>query len=408
MSKSKPADRHLAHRPAERGLRQGDVDRGQAHVSLLRVGDRDARKEVNKILGAIGTRSCTRRKRRRSSPGRSRASCTRRRPPTRQGGVRQQFKEGGQPEEIEEREVEKNGEREFDIVDLLRDSKIAPSRSERFDSWNRVASASMGRGRIWRPWCPRRPSPSSRSASASTRGSAGAEPDDRRAAHRRGHPVRRARGHAARRRVGAAARARLVERFAHDEAVDVRPVFLVAMPEATSEAGYLVFGHLRRRPRRASTAVLGATYALTGHYREDGGSRRSRRRSSTSASGIVRATRSIGSIPARCDRGARARGAGWPHGRRGKSAGSDAPAAANETAYAALLEGMDEEVTATLLRQTDPTARMRRSAVRSSAIWPRSARTPSAPRPRSAFRPRGGVSERDDSARQMRALGTSP
>jgi len=36
------------------------------------------------------------------------------------------------------------------------------------------------------------------------------------------------------------------------------------------------------------------------------------------------------------------------------TSGSDAPTAANETAYAALLEGMDEEVTATLLRQSDP------------------------------------------------------
>ena len=46
-------------------------------------------------------------------------------------------------------------------------------------------------------------------------------------------------------RAGAWARqlaARLVERFAANEAVDVRPVFLVAMPEAASEAGYLVFG----------------------------------------------------------------------------------------------------------------------------------------------------------------------
>ena len=72
-------------------------------------------------------------------------------------------------------------------------------------------------------------------------------------------------------------------------------------------------------------------------------------------SGTVRATRSIA-----IDSGtlataetalarwlARAVGATLP-------AGSDAPAAANETAYAALLEGMDEEVTATLLRSSDP------------------------------------------------------
>jgi len=160
-------------------------------------------------------------------------------------------------------------------------------------------------------------------------------------------------------RAGAWARqlaARLVERFARDEAIDVRPVFLVAMPEATSEAGYLVFGS---SPDAALAAEYGrsldATYALTGTYREDGGSRRLEVTLVDVAAGAVRATRSIA-----IDRGtlataevalarwlARAVGAG-------AAAGSDAPAAANETAYAAFLEGMDEEVTATLLRQSDP------------------------------------------------------
>jgi len=41
-----------------------------------------------------------------------------------------QFKQGEQPEEIEDREVEKDGQREINIVELLRDSKLAKSRSD--------------------------------------------------------------------------------------------------------------------------------------------------------------------------------------------------------------------------------------------------------------------------------------
>ncbi len=160
-------------------------------------------------------------------------------------------------------------------------------------------------------------------------------------------------------RAGAWARqlaARLVERFARDEAVDVRPVFLVAMPEATSDAGYLVFGSSPGADLAAEYGrSLGATYALTGTYREDGGSRRLEATLVDVGSGTVRATRSIaidpGTLataePALARWLARTAGAG-------SVAGSDAPAAANEAAYAALLEGMDEEVTATLLRQSDP------------------------------------------------------
>ena len=160
-------------------------------------------------------------------------------------------------------------------------------------------------------------------------------------------------------RAGAWARqlaARLVERFARDETVDVRPVFLVAMPEAASEAGYLVFGSSPDAGLAAEYGrALGATYALTGTYREDGASRRLEVALVDVGSGTVRATRSIaidpGTLatvePALSRWLTRAVGATV-------AASMDAPAAANETAYAALLEGMDEEVTATLLHQSDP------------------------------------------------------
>ena len=159
-------------------------------------------------------------------------------------------------------------------------------------------------------------------------------------------------------RAGAWARqlaARLVERFARDETIDVRPVFLVAMPEAISEAGYLVFGSSPEAGLAAEYGrSLGATYALTGIYREDGGSRRLEVALIDAATDSVRATRAVGihpgtlatAEPALARWLARAVGATL-------APGADAPAAANETAYAALLEGMDEEVTATLLRQSD-------------------------------------------------------
>ena len=161
-------------------------------------------------------------------------------------------------------------------------------------------------------------------------------------------------------RAGAWARqlaARLVERFARDDAVEVRPVFLVAMPEATSEAGYLVFGS---SPDAALAAQYGrsldATYALTGTYREDGGSRRLEVTLVDVGGGSVRGTRSIAIDPGTLATAEPAL-ARWLARAIGVARGGvadDEPVAANEEAYAALLEGMDEEVTATLLRQSDP------------------------------------------------------
>jgi tyrosyl-tRNA synthetase len=89
------------------------------------------RKEVNKILGAIGNKDLHPKEAKEklawqitselhSPPAADEAKVA----------FGKQFKEGGQPEDIEEREVEKNGQREFNIVELLRDSTIAPSRSE--------------------------------------------------------------------------------------------------------------------------------------------------------------------------------------------------------------------------------------------------------------------------------------
>ena len=89
------------------------------------------RKEVNQILGAIGNREMHPKeakerlawqitKELHSAAAADEAKVA----------FGKQFKEGGQPEEIEEREVQKNGHAEMNIVELLRDSKIAASRSE--------------------------------------------------------------------------------------------------------------------------------------------------------------------------------------------------------------------------------------------------------------------------------------
>src|SRR5438445_9826567 len=63
---------------------------------------------------------------------------------------------------------------------------------------------------------------------------------------------------------------RLVERFADDPNIELRPVFLVAMPETKSDASYLVFGSTPDADLAARYGEsLGTTHALTGLYRDD-------------------------------------------------------------------------------------------------------------------------------------------
>jgi tyrosyl-tRNA synthetase len=89
------------------------------------------RKEVNKILGAIGNKDLHPKEAKEklawqiTSELHSPAAAD-----DAKVAFGKQFKEGGLPEDIEDREVEKNGHTEFNIVELLRDSKIATSRSD--------------------------------------------------------------------------------------------------------------------------------------------------------------------------------------------------------------------------------------------------------------------------------------
>ena len=147
---------------------------------------------------------------------------------------------------------------------------------------------------------------------------------------------------------------RLVDRFAEEDAIDMRPVFLVAMPEASTEAGYLVFGSSPDTALAAQYASsAGATHALTATYNEDGAAR------AIQVDLVDAATRTATRLDVQIapDGLHRAEGqiVAWLLESLGvtPAAPYDAPAAANEAAYAALLEGMDEEVDATLLRQSD-------------------------------------------------------
>ena len=142
---------------------------------------------------------------------------------------------------------------------------------------------------------------------------------------------------------------RLVDRFTDGEA-ELRPVFLVAMPEERSEAGYLVFGSTPDVDLAASYGrSLGTTHALTGLYREDGNARALDVTliGVPGATVVAQTTLPIaGGALHEAERGLSA----W----LAKSLGvaepmADTPAA-NEAAYVELLRGLDEEVNATLLR----------------------------------------------------------
>lgn len=148
---------------------------------------------------------------------------------------------------------------------------------------------------------------------------------------------------------------RLVDRFAGETSLELRPVFLVAMPEASSEAGYLVFGSSPEPDLAAQYATSsGATHALTATYR-DAPSR------VLEVALVEAATKSATRVTLALPEGALQRAEGelatWLVRTLGLEANADlsAPPTANENAYIALLEGMDEEVNATLLRPSDPT-----------------------------------------------------
>ncbi len=149
---------------------------------------------------------------------------------------------------------------------------------------------------------------------------------------------------------------RLVERFADDPNIELRPVFLVAMPEAKSDAGYLVFGSTPDGDRAARYGEsLGTTHALTGLYREDAKGR---------AFVVTLVDVKSRSVAAEHDLAIAADGlhraepalATWLADALGVPAPGLNPETANEPSYQALLAGLENETDATLLRAGDPSA----------------------------------------------------
>ncbi|HEV2010084.1 MAG TPA: tetratricopeptide repeat protein [Candidatus Limnocylindria bacterium] len=145
---------------------------------------------------------------------------------------------------------------------------------------------------------------------------------------------------------------RLVDRFADHPSLELKPVFLVALPEAASDAGYLVFGSTPDPSLAAQYgASLGSTHALVGLLRVAGDDR------ALEATLVEVATAAaIATLTHPIQAGALAEAEPALTAWLARALAADPPppgALMDETAYAALLEGMDEEVTATLLAASD-------------------------------------------------------
>src|SRR2546429_2010145 len=148
---------------------------------------------------------------------------------------------------------------------------------------------------------------------------------------------------------------RLVERRPPDDALELRPVFMVAMAEETRGQGYLIFGSTPTPDLAAQYgASLGATYVLAGTYTEDDAGRQIQLRlvevatrhvvgehvQSVAIGALHLLEDEIGTWLARA-----VHAPSWVD--------TMVPAIGNDEAYTAVLEAMDEEVNATLLRTSD-------------------------------------------------------
>ena len=158
---------------------------------------------------------------------------------------------------------------------------------------------------------------------------------------------------------------RLVERFTDDPNVELRPVFLVAMPETKSDAGYLVFGSTPDPDLAARYGEsLGTTHVLTGLYRDD-----EKGRAFTVTLVDVK-TRSVAaehelSVTANELHRAEPALAAWLAEALGVPTPGLEPETATEPSYQALLAGLEHETDAMLLRAGDPSAA---DAARASAF----------------------------------------
>lgn len=149
---------------------------------------------------------------------------------------------------------------------------------------------------------------------------------------------------------------RLVERFADDPNIELKPVFLVAMPAERSERGYLVFGSTPDADLAARYGEsLGATHALTGLYREDDKGRSFAATLVDVKTRTAAAPHVLAVAPHELHLADPALAA-WLAQTLGVPAPGLEPETANEASYQALLAGLEHETNATLLRAGDPIA----------------------------------------------------
>lgn len=146
---------------------------------------------------------------------------------------------------------------------------------------------------------------------------------------------------------------RLVDRVGSDGALELRPVFLVAMPGGTTGEGHLILGSTPPPDLAAQYgASLGATHSVVGTYVEEAGSTR------IDAGLVDVATRQVvsgRSFPIAAGALHRAEGelVSWIAEAAGVAAPAGPAPVTSDEAYEAVLEAMDQEVNATLLRASD-------------------------------------------------------
>jgi Tfp pilus assembly protein PilF len=149
---------------------------------------------------------------------------------------------------------------------------------------------------------------------------------------------------------------RLVERFADDSNIELRPVFLVAMPESKNDAGYLVFGSTPDADLAARYGEsLGTTHALTGLFRDDESGRSFAATLVDVKNRRVAAEQKISVAPNELHRAEPALAA-WVAETLGITAPALDPETGNEPSYQALLAGLEEETNAALLQAGNPGA----------------------------------------------------
>lgn len=158
---------------------------------------------------------------------------------------------------------------------------------------------------------------------------------------------------------------RIVDRLEAEAALELRPVFLVSVPEGSDQAGYVVIGSTPDADLAAQYgASLGSTHALTGTFRDEGARSLEVSLVDVSAKRVLREG-TLEAAPGELAAIEPALAAWLGHALGVELADRGAPAAASEAAYRSLLEGMDAELSGTLLA-TGNTAAAR--AARTTAL----------------------------------------